>query len=203
MPFERCSCARRPARPRASSAFRAHRRRHRRRSSRSPSRSARLPRIAAHGRAPATEETRAPTRSPAISGRRGAHRAVKLCVLHPARAPAGARGWAGRVDGEQGRSTSPRRPCSRSSPAAVPPREHAAYDRDAVQLLTPVLHPPSIRVFEHDDVRVREPGSDRRPGRRDRWPPRRRQSVATSMHAATADRSSPGSPTSSCTRSRR
>ena len=46
-------------------------------------------------------------------------------------------------------------------------REHAEYPLAAVRLLAPVLHPPSVRVFDDQSaVRVRQPGRDLRPGRR-------------------------------------
>jgi hypothetical protein len=59
------------------------------------------------------------------------------------------RGWVGRVDGERVVHLAAQTLQSFFTGGGSA-REHAEYRRDDVVLLAPVLHPPSVRVFEDD-----------------------------------------------------
>ena len=49
-------------------------------------------------------------------------------------------------------------------------REHAEYALAEVDFRAPVLHPPSVRIFDGERLRVRESGRDPRAWGRDRSP---------------------------------
>jgi hypothetical protein len=71
---------------------------------------------------------------------------MRLCMFHPNERPM-ERGWVGRVDGDH---------VVHLAAQTLPSfflggggaREHAEYPLDGVTLLAPVLHPPSVRIFE-------------------------------------------------------
>jgi hypothetical protein len=73
-------------------------------------------------------------------------RRVKLCMFRPEDVPM-ERGWPGRVDGEHVVQLAAQTLESFFTGGGTA-REHAVYPLDAVRLLAPVLHPPSIRLFE-------------------------------------------------------
>ena len=119
----------------------------------------------AHGRATRDRGTRA-RRRPGDRRRRGAHRAVmRLCMFHPVGHPM-ERGWVGRVDGDRVVHLAAQTLQSFFSGGGSA-REHAEYPLAEVQLLAPVLHPPSIRVFDDESsfafanpAAIRAPGSE-------------------------------------------
>ena len=59
------------------------------------------------------------------------------------------RGWVGRVDGDKVVQLAAQTLQSLFTGGGTA-REHAVYPLDAVRLLAPVLHPPSIRLFDDD-----------------------------------------------------
>jgi len=67
-------------------------------------------------------------------------------MFHPDDLPM-ERGWVGRIDGEHVVQLAAQTLESFFTGGGSA-REHAVYPRDAVRLLAPVLHPPSIRLFE-------------------------------------------------------
>jgi fumarylacetoacetase-like protein len=67
-------------------------------------------------------------------------------MFHPIEQPM-ERGWVGRVDGDHVVQLAAQTLESFFTGGGTA-REHAVYRLDGVRLLTPVLHPPSIRVFE-------------------------------------------------------
>jgi Fumarylacetoacetate (FAA) hydrolase family len=73
---------------------------------------------------------------------------VRLCMFHPIDHPM-ERGWVGRIDGEHVTHLAAQTLQSFFTGGAAA-REHAVYSLDGVRLLAPVLHPPSVRVFEHE-----------------------------------------------------
>ena len=96
-------------------------------------------------------------------------------MFHPIDHPL-ERGWVGRIDGEHVIQLAAQTLQSLFTGGGSA-REHAVYPLDGVRLLAPVLHPPSVRVFEDQttlafanpaaivgpgaDVRAsREPGSN-------------------------------------------
>lgn len=71
---------------------------------------------------------------------------MRLCMFHPADHPL-ERGWVGRID--DGRVVHLAAQTLQSFfTGGGSAREHAEYDRSDVRLLAPVLHPPSVRVFD-------------------------------------------------------
>src|SRR4029453_1845087 len=77
--------------------------------------------------------------------RRGAHRAVKLCMFSP-RGHHLLRGWPGRIEGDRIIQLAAQTLQSFFTGGGHA-REHAEHRLDEVELLTPVLHPPSVRDF--------------------------------------------------------
>jgi hypothetical protein len=73
---------------------------------------------------------------------------MRLCMFHPAGHPM-ERGWVGRVDGDRVVHLAAQTLQSFFTGGGSV-REHAEYPLAEVVLLAPVLHPPSIRVFEDD-----------------------------------------------------
>ena len=61
------------------------------------------------------------------------------------------RGWVGRIDGEHVIQLAAQTVESFFTGGGAA-REHAVYPLDGVRLLAPVLHPPSVRVFEDPDT---------------------------------------------------
>ena len=91
---------------------------------------------------------------------------MRLCMFHPVGHPL-ERGWVGRVDGDRVVQLAAQTLQSFFSGGGSA-REHAEYPLGEVVLLAPVLHPPSVRLFDEAGlVRVRESGGDRRTGRGD------------------------------------
>ncbi len=71
---------------------------------------------------------------------------MKLCMFHPVGHPL-ERGWVGRVDGDRVIHLAAQTLQSFFTGGGSA-REHAEYAREDVVLLAPVLHPPSVRIFE-------------------------------------------------------
>jgi fumarylacetoacetate (FAA) hydrolase len=70
-------------------------------------------------------------------------------MFHPDDLPM-ERGWVGRIDGEHVVQLAAQTLESFFTGGGSA-REHAVYPLDAVRLLAPVLHPPSVRLFEHEE----------------------------------------------------
>jgi hypothetical protein len=73
---------------------------------------------------------------------------VRLCMFHPVDHPM-ERGWVGRIDGEHVTHLAAQSLQSFFTGGGSA-REHAVYPLAGVRLLAPVLHPPSVRVFENE-----------------------------------------------------
>ena len=71
---------------------------------------------------------------------------MKLCMFHPVGHPL-ERGWVGRVDGDRVVQLAAQTLQSFFTGGGSA-REHAEYPLDEVVLLAPVLHPPSVRIFD-------------------------------------------------------
>jgi Fumarylacetoacetate (FAA) hydrolase family len=71
---------------------------------------------------------------------------MRLCMFHPADHPL-ERGWVGRIDGEVVTQLAAQTLQSFFTGGGAA-REHAAYPLADARFLAPVLHPPSIRVFD-------------------------------------------------------
>jgi fumarylacetoacetate (FAA) hydrolase len=71
-------------------------------------------------------------------------------MFHPVNQPM-ERGWVGRVDGDRVVHLAAQTLESYFTGGGKA-REHAVYPFDSVQLLAPVLHPPSVRVFEDEET---------------------------------------------------
>jgi hypothetical protein len=71
-----------------------------------------------------------------------------LCMFHPVGHPL-ERGWVGRVDGDRVVQLAAQTLQSFFTGGGSA-REHAEFPRVEVVLLAPVLHPPSVRLFESD-----------------------------------------------------
>ena len=127
--------------------------------------------VVARGGARAGERDRgADPRRGAGRRRRGAHRAVRLCMFSPPGPPPRAR----LAGPDRGRPRDP----ARGADASVvlqrrrQAREHAEYPLDEVDFRAPVLHPPSVRHLRRRRLRLREPGRDPRAGGCDSRPGR-------------------------------
>jgi Fumarylacetoacetate (FAA) hydrolase family/Rv2993c-like, N-terminal len=88
----------------------------------------------------------------------------RLCMFHPVGHPL-ERGWVGRVDGDRVVHLAAQTLQSFFTGGGTA-REHAEYPLAEVRLLAPVLHPPSIRVFDDEEsfafanpAAIRGPGS--------------------------------------------
>jgi 2-keto-4-pentenoate hydratase/2-oxohepta-3-ene-1,7-dioic acid hydratase in catechol pathway len=73
---------------------------------------------------------------------------MRLCMFHPADHPM-ERGWVGRIDGEHVIHLAAQTLQSFFTGGGSA-REHAVYALADVRLLAPILHPPAVRVFEHE-----------------------------------------------------
>ena len=71
---------------------------------------------------------------------------MRLCMFHPVGHPM-ERGWVGRIDGERVLQLAAQTLQSFFTGGGTA-REHAEYPLEEVVLLAPVLHPPSIRLFD-------------------------------------------------------
>ena len=71
---------------------------------------------------------------------------MRLCMFHPVGHPL-ERGWVGRVDGDRVVHLAAQTLQSFFSGGGTA-REHAEYPLEETVLLAPVLHPPSIRIFD-------------------------------------------------------
>jgi hypothetical protein len=71
---------------------------------------------------------------------------VKLCMFHPVDHHL-KRGWVGRIEGEHVIQLAAQT-LQAFFTGGGGAREHAVYPLDRVRLLAPVLHPPSVRIFE-------------------------------------------------------
>jgi hypothetical protein len=69
-------------------------------------------------------------------------------MFHPVESPM-ERGWVGRIDGDRVVHLAAQT-LQHFWSGGASAREHAVYPLDAVRLLVPVLHPPSVRVFADD-----------------------------------------------------
>jgi Rv2993c-like, N-terminal len=74
---------------------------------------------------------------------------MRLCMFHPIGHPM-ERGWVGRVDGDRVVQLAAQTLQSFFTGGGAA-REHAEYPLDEVQLLAPILHPPSVRLFDEQD----------------------------------------------------
>jgi hypothetical protein len=90
---------------------------------------------------------------------------MRLCMFHPVGHPM-ERGWVGRVEGDRVLQLAAQTLQSLFTGGGTA-REHAEYPLAGVQLLAPVLHPPSIRVFDEpasfvfaNPAAVRGPGAE-------------------------------------------
>ena len=141
---------------------------------------------------------RARSRSPARSRRAGRSRrrlrsrpaprlrnpdSMRLCMFHPLDHPL-ERGWVGRVDGDRVVQLAAQTLQSFFTGGGSA-REHAEYPaRTRWCSWRPILHPPSIRLFdEQDGVRLCEPGRDHRSRRDGRAPRERKDTVHMSSCA--------------------
>jgi hypothetical protein len=73
---------------------------------------------------------------------------MRLCMFHPDDHPL-ERGWVGRIDGERVLHLAAQTLQSFFLGGGGA-REHAEYPLDAVTMLVPVLHPPTVRIFSED-----------------------------------------------------
>ena len=88
---------------------------------------------------------------------------MRLCMFHPVGHPM-ERGWVGRVDGDRVVQLAAQTLQSFFTGGGTA-REHAEYPLAEVTLLSPVLHPPSIRIFDEQDAFVfANPAAVRGPG---------------------------------------
>jgi hypothetical protein len=70
---------------------------------------------------------------------------MKLCMFHPVDHPM-ERGWVGRIEGDHVVHLAAQTLQAFFTGGGA--RDHAVYPLGAVRLLPPVLHPPSVRVFD-------------------------------------------------------
>jgi hypothetical protein len=73
---------------------------------------------------------------------------MKLCMFHPVGHEL-ERGWVGRIDGDRAVHLAAQTLQSFFTGGGVA-REHAVYPLSEVRLLAPILHPPTVRVFDGD-----------------------------------------------------
>ncbi len=74
---------------------------------------------------------------------------MRLCMFHPNDTPL-ERGWVGRVDGDRVVHLAAQT-LQHFFTGGASAREHAEYPLDDVTFLAPVLHPPAVRVFAHEE----------------------------------------------------
>ena len=82
---------------------------------------------------------------------------MKLCMFSPVELDL-ERGWPGKIDGERVIQLAAQTLQAFFSGGGTA-REHAEYPLAEVRVRAPVLHPPSIRVFDRDDFRFANPAS--------------------------------------------
>jgi hypothetical protein len=82
---------------------------------------------------------------------------VKLCMFSPRELDL-ERGWPGRIEGGQVIQLAAQT-LQAFFTGGGSTREHAAYPLDEVVLRAPVLHPPSIRIFDGDDFSFANPAA--------------------------------------------
>jgi hypothetical protein len=87
---------------------------------------------------------------------------VKLCMFSPRELDL-ERGWPGRIDGNRVIQLAAQT-LQAFFTGGGSAREHAEYPLDEVVLRAPVLHPPSVRVFDGDDFSFANPASIFGPG---------------------------------------
>jgi hypothetical protein len=88
---------------------------------------------------------------------------MRICMFHPVGHPM-ERGWVGRVDDDRVVQLAAQTLQSFFTGGGAA-REHAEYPLAEVQLLAPVLHPPSIRVFDEQwGCAFANPGAVKGPG---------------------------------------
>ena len=88
-------------------------------------------------------------------------------MFHPLDHPM-ERGWVGRIDGDRVVQLAAQTLQSFFTGGGSA-REHAVFPLDGVRLLAPVLHPPSVRIFEDATTfAFANPAAIHRPGQRDR-----------------------------------
>lgn len=75
---------------------------------------------------------------------------MKLCMFHPVSHPL-ERGWVGRVDGDRVVQLAAQTLQSFFTGGGTA-REHAEYPLAEVVFLAPVLHPPSVRIFDDEET---------------------------------------------------
>lgn len=82
---------------------------------------------------------------------------MKLCMFSP-RGRDLERGWPGRIDGDHVVQLAAQTLQAFFTGGGLA-REHAVYRLADVVLRAPVLHPPSVRIFEGDDFRFANPAA--------------------------------------------
>jgi hypothetical protein len=82
---------------------------------------------------------------------------VKLCMFSPRELDL-ERGWPGKIDGDRVIQLAAQT-LQAYFTGGGSAREHAEYPLDEVVLRAPVLHPPSIRIFDGDDFSFANPAS--------------------------------------------
>ena len=87
---------------------------------------------------------------------------MKLCMFSPRELDL-ERGWPGRIEGERVVQLAAQT-LQAFFTGGGSAREHAQYPLDQVVLRAPVLHPPSIRLFDGDDFSFANPASVYGPG---------------------------------------
>jgi hypothetical protein len=73
---------------------------------------------------------------------------MRLCMFHPVEHPM-ERGWVGRIEGEHVIHLAAQS-LQAFFTGGGKAREHAVYPLEGARLLAPVLHPPSVRIFDHE-----------------------------------------------------
>jgi 2-keto-4-pentenoate hydratase/2-oxohepta-3-ene-1,7-dioic acid hydratase in catechol pathway len=87
---------------------------------------------------------------------------VKLCMFSPRELDL-ERGWPGRIEGGRVIQLAAQT-LQAFFTGGGSAREHAEYPLDAVVLRAPVLHPPSVRIFDGDDFSFTNPATIFGPG---------------------------------------
>jgi len=87
---------------------------------------------------------------------------VKLCMFSPRELDL-ERGWPGRIEGDRVIQLAAQT-LQAFFTGGGSAREHAEYPLDAVVLRAPVLHPPSVRIFDGDDFSFTNPATIFGPG---------------------------------------
>jgi hypothetical protein len=87
---------------------------------------------------------------------------VKLCMFSPRELDL-ERGWPGRIEGDRVVQLAAQT-LQAFFTGGGSAREHAEYPLDEIVLRAPVLHPPTIRIFDGDDFSFANPSSIYGPG---------------------------------------